>query len=159
MQACPCHSAFNFAVCRVAACGLTGRFIDAAPFIVGAAAILISGAITSFTVDRLLDRRRGDQADGADFADFVSESAGLASALFVFVIGIIVVASGDNLSAAVILAESIIALPLAAMVWKYVSLKDPIIAVRKKRGHALGWRSYIMAAVNIAAVALVFLVI
>jgi hypothetical protein len=159
MIACPCHSSLNFAVCRVTACGFSGRFIDSAPFIAGAVAILVSGAITRFTTDRLFNRRRPDQADAADFADFVSESTGLVSAFLVFIIGVAVVASGDNLTATTVLAEAIIVLPLGWMVWSHASRNDPYIAVRQKRGHTLGWRSYTMAAVNIAAVILVFLVI
>jgi hypothetical protein len=109
--------------------------------------------------DRLLDRKEPSQADSADFADFVSESTGLVGALFVFIIGFIVVASGDNLNAVVVLAGALVLFPLGWFVWRFVSQKDPIKSVRRKRGRSLGWRSYTLATANLAAVVLVFLII
>ncbi len=159
MAACPCHSDLNLIVCRAVACGWSGRFIDSAPFIAGAVAIFVSGGVTRFMTDRLLDRKEPSQADSADFADFVSEATGLVGALFVFIIGLIVVASGDNLNALVVLAGVFVLFPLGWFVWRFISQKDPIKSVRRKRGRSLGWRSYTLATANLAAVVLVFLII
>jgi hypothetical protein len=159
VSACPCTSDLNVIVCRVSACDISGRFIASAAFIAGALAVLISGGIAYFTTDRLLDRSNAAQSDAADYADFIAEVTGLVAALAIFVIGLIVVASQDSLQAVVVLAGVFLLAPLAWITWKFVSQKDPMKSVRKKRGHALGWRSYTMIAANLAAVLLVFFII
>ncbi len=159
MNGCSCQSDLNIFVCRTISCGFTGRFIDSAPFIAGAIAIFLSGAVTRFTIDRLLSRKEPSQSDAADFADYVSEATGLVVALLIFVIGFIVVASGDNLQSAVVLLGVFALVPLVWIVGQFISERDPIKYTRKKRGRALGWRSYTLAIANILAVALVFLVI
>lgn len=141
------------------ACGISGRFIASAAFIAGALAVLISGGIAYFTVNRLLNRSDPAQSDAADYADFIAEATGLVSALAIFVIGLVVIASQDNLQAIVILVGVILLIPLGWIVWRFVSQRDPTRSVREKRGHALGWRSYTMIAANLAAVFLVFLII
>lgn len=159
MNGCPCKSDLNIFVCRTVSCGFTGRFINSVPFIVGALAIFVAGGVARFTTDRLLNREIPAEADAADFADFVSEATGLVGALFVFIIGLVIVASADNLQAIIVLISAMCTLPLVWIVWRFVSHSDPIIVVRNKRGHGLGWRSYTLACTNLAAVVLVFLVI
>jgi hypothetical protein len=159
VNGCPCTSDLNIIVCRVSACGISGRFIASAPFVVGALAVVISGGFTYFTIDRLLSRTNPAQSDAADYADFIAEAAGLVAALAILVVGLIVVASQDSLQAIVILVGVIPIVVLGWIVWRFVSQKDPTKSVRKKRGHALGWRSKIMIAANLAAVFLVFLII
>ena len=146
-------------VCRSASCGWSGRFIDSAPFIAGAIAIFASAALARFTIDRLLKRAQPSESDAADFADYVAEASGLVGALFVFVIGVIVVAGADNLQAIVVLLGSLAIVPLAWTVWSLISQKDVFIYVRNKRSRVLGWRSYTLAAANFFAVILVFLII
>ena len=120
---------------------------------------MISGGVAYFTAERLLDRNVAAQADAADYADFIAEATGLVAALAIFIIGLIVVASQDNLQAVVILVAVILLIPLGWIVWKFVSQSDPTKSVRKKRGHALGWRSYTMIASNLVAVFLIFFII
>ena len=159
MAGCPCQSDLNFIVCRPESCGWSGRLIDATPFIAGAVAILVAGGVTQFMTDRLLNRGVATEADTSDFANFISESAGLVTSLLVFVIGFIAIASADNLPAIAILVGIIIILPLGWLIWRFVSKDDPIKIVRKKKDRALGWRSYMMTIANLGAVILVFLVI
>jgi hypothetical protein len=159
MNGCSCKSNLNIFVCRTDSCGFTGRFIDSLPFVVGALAIIVAGGVARFTTDRLLNRKNAAEADAADFADFVSEATGLVGALFVFIIGVVIVASADKLQAIIVLISALCTLPLVWIVWKFVSHSDPIIAVRSKRGHGLGWRSYTLTCANLAAVVLVFLII
>jgi hypothetical protein len=159
MNACPCASDLNIIVCRVDSCGPAGRFIVAAPFIAGALAVLISGGVSSFTIDRLLDRNKPGQSDAADYADYTAETTGLVVALATLVIGLIVVASQDSLQAIVILIGAVLLVPFVWIVWRFVSKKDPTKTVRQKRGRALGWRSYTLIAANVIAVLLVFLII
>jgi hypothetical protein len=149
----------NIIVCRATACDISGRFIASAPFIAGALAIVISGGVAYFTADRLLDRDNAAQADAADYADFIAEAAGLVAALAIFVLGLIVVASQDGLKAVVVLVGIFSLIPLGWIVWRFVSQSDPMKSVRKKKGRALGWRSYAMVAANLAAVVFVFLII
>jgi glucose-6-phosphate-specific signal transduction histidine kinase len=159
MSACPCTSPLNIVVCRVSECSISGRFIASAPFIAGALVVLISGGVAAFTVDRLLDRSKPSQADAADYADFISEATGVVAALATLIIGLIVVASQDSVKAIVILVGAFLLAPLAVVVWRFVSQRDPTLSVRKKRGRRLGWRSYIMIAANLVAVFLVVLII
>jgi hypothetical protein len=125
----------------------------------GAVAILVAGGATQFMTRRLLDRGVDTDADISDFADFISEAVGLVTSLLVFVIGFMVVASGDGLPAVAVLLGIIAILPLGWLVWRFVAQDDPIKAVRKKRDRALSWRSYVIAIANLGAVVLVFLVI
>jgi glucose-6-phosphate-specific signal transduction histidine kinase len=159
VNACPCTSQLNIIVCRVNACSISERFIASAPFIAGALVVLISGGVAYFTAERLLDRDKPAEADAADYADFIAEATGLVAALATLVIGLIVVASQDSLQAIIILVGAILLIPLAWIVWKFVSLKDPMKSIRKKRGRELGWRSYTMIAANLFAVFLVLLII
>jgi hypothetical protein len=156
---CPCASDLNILVCRTSSCTPTDRFIASAPFIAGALAVFASGAIARFTIDRLLDRRKASEADSADFADFIAEATGLVGAFLLFVMGLLVVISSDKLQATVVLVAFVLLIPLGWPVWRFVSQKDPIRSVRKKRGRVLGWCSYMMAAANALAVLLVFFVI
>ena len=146
-------------VCRSTSCSWSGRFIDSAPFIAGAIAILACGAVAHFTIDRLNKRATPSQSDAADLADYVSETTGLVGSLLVFVIGIIVVASADNLQAIIILLGVLAAVPLTWIVWSLVSQEDASTYVRNKRDRVLGWRSYTLAGANLIAVILVFLII
>ena len=124
----------------------------------GALAVLISGGVAYFTIERLFDRSKAGQADSADYADYITEATGLVAALVTLVVGLIVVASQDDLEALVILVGAVSIIPLAWVTWVFVSQRDPIKSVRQKR-HKLGWRSYTMIAANLAAVFLVFLII
>jgi uncharacterized sodium:solute symporter family permease YidK len=159
MAACPCVSDLNVIVCRVSACDFSGRFIASASFLAGALVILMSGAIASFTIDRLLARSNPAQADAADYADYISEVTGLAAALATLVIGLIVVASQDSLQALVILAGAVLIIPFAWITGSFFLKRDPLASVRKKRGRALGWRSYTLIGANLAAIGLVFFII
>jgi len=149
---CPCSSDLNILVCRSASCGWSGRFIDSAPFVAGAIAILACGGVARFTIDRLNKRANPPQSDAADLADYVSETTGLVGSLLVFIIGIVVVASADNLQAIIILLSALAALPLVWIVWSLVSQEDPSRYVRRKSDRALGWRSYALAGANFLAV-------
>jgi hypothetical protein len=159
MTGCPCRSDLNTIVCRSVSCGWSGRFIDSAPFIVGAIAILACGGFARFTIDRLLDRANPRQSDTADYADFISEATGLVGGLLTFVIGVIVVASADNLSAAIVLLCVLAIVPLWWISWGLISNNDPFEYGRKKRGHSLSWRSYALTAATALAVVLVFLIL